>query len=82
MEQTAEEHALVARARAGKVNDLLCHLQDATMNGMRVVEEASQLRHQVTDLQAALRETGAREHANVMAAEQRVHQFAASNTEA
>eukprot|EP00974_Lingulodinium_polyedra_P120235 11174204-Lingulodinium_polyedra.AAC.1 len=54
---TAEEHA-------EEVEGLLCHLQDATMNCMRVIEEASELRHQVTDVQAALREAGVREHAN------------------
>eukprot|EP00974_Lingulodinium_polyedra_P098260 9524353-Lingulodinium_polyedra.AAC.1 len=46
MEQTAEGHGLVARARVEEVNELSCHLQDATMNVMRVIEEAGQLRHQ------------------------------------
>eukprot|EP00974_Lingulodinium_polyedra_P015315 1483944-Lingulodinium_polyedra.AAC.1 len=67
MEQVADERALVARARVEEVNELLSHFQDVTMSDVEVNEEAGHLRYQVIGFQAVLRESGVRDHANLMA---------------
>eukprot|EP00974_Lingulodinium_polyedra_P003987 374040-Lingulodinium_polyedra.AAC.1 len=52
------------------------------MHDDEVNEEIGQLRRQMVEFQATLRVSGARERANVLAAESRINQLVVANTDA